>query len=513
MWRRLLVFCCFRLSRERPELRLWVRVAFAFILAVAAGKAPAQGLIPLDEETYRSLPHAEPHRAFLPASVDLSHAVPTPGDQGDQGSCTGWAVGYAARTYYEARRPAVDPDDPAHIASPSFIYNRIREGDCDAGSSIGRALNLLEMRGALALAEYPYHPDRCNQPMPEDWQQRARFRIGSWLAIRPITADNVKGQLANSHPVIISLPTDDAFEDLGAGRVYDGTPLPQDWHAVTLVGYDERRQAFRLINSWGSDWADGGFGWLSYDSFERIVRGAYVLRPKEAPPRPAPPPEPEPTPAPPQSDLRTEIAKAGFECASLEVTARTVRGFVSSAADRERLRGIAADDPQELDVEVRPWPQCEALLTFAEAHGAADAPRLAVAEGRHKLEAGDRLVIEVTTPKYPSYLYLAYVQADGTAVYLHQPTGVVPRPTPPGTTLRLGDGSGGGPTFTVGPPFGEEMIVAVAAGSPLFDEPRPRQETERAFLTAFRRAVMAALPGRSEPRHLAAAHVAITTRE
>jgi len=38
---------------------------------------------------------------------------------------------------------------------------------------------------------------------------------------------------------------------------------------MCVVGYDDRRQAIRLMNSWGRDWADGGYCWVSYDLFDK----------------------------------------------------------------------------------------------------------------------------------------------------------------------------------------------------------------------------------------------------
>jgi Papain family cysteine protease len=55
---------------------------------------------------------------------------------------------------------------------------------------------------------------------------------------------------------------------------------PSSWapHAVSLVGYDERRQAFKLINSWGLRWGDGGFGGINYDTLRAEARGGYLMR-------------------------------------------------------------------------------------------------------------------------------------------------------------------------------------------------------------------------------------------
>lgn len=45
-------------------------------------------------------------------------------------------------------------------------------------------------------------------------------------------------------------------------------------HAVLIVGYDDRAQRFRIKNSWGSEWADGGYAWISYEFIERAAYAA-----------------------------------------------------------------------------------------------------------------------------------------------------------------------------------------------------------------------------------------------
>jgi cathepsin L len=44
-----------------------------------------------------------------------------------------------------------------------------------------------------------------------------------------------------------------------------------DGHAVMIVGWDDDKGAWRMKNSWGTDWGEGGFAWIAYGS-NRIGR-------------------------------------------------------------------------------------------------------------------------------------------------------------------------------------------------------------------------------------------------
>jgi C1A family cysteine protease len=39
-------------------------------------------------------------------------------------------------------------------------------------------------------------------------------------------------------------------------------------HSMALVGYDDQHRVFIVRNSFGTDWGDQGYGYLSYDFFD-----------------------------------------------------------------------------------------------------------------------------------------------------------------------------------------------------------------------------------------------------
>lgn len=482
------------------------------------------GSLPNDPVVERGLPIIEQYRAFLPERVDLSSKMPAVGDQGRLGSCTAWATAYAARSYYTETIERRDIKQPTNLASPNYVYHLARRQGCNDGSSFDDAVKVMA-RGALSLADYPY-TDACVPAASAQFVARAHdFRVRGLNRVDISRPDDAKGQLARSNPVLIRFNVSAAFQKLrGAGTFTEPAPAPGDklagWHAMTLVGYDEQRQAFRLINSWSPRWGDHGYAWISYNLLRTRISNAYVLnvgplKPAPPPPGPVPPPSPPPGPVPPKpipglSDLQT------LSCARINVEARggqsVLSGYVGSDDDLNRVKQIAASVPDTIvgNVIVAPWPQCEALQTLQKPLLVADRPTIDIGASA-ELHSGDLLKIQVRSPAQISYLYVSYIQADGSVVHLVQPNALVPQPTLPRQTLVFGSGTDGQPKFTVSPPFGREMIIAIASRSPLFDHELAAQQTERDYLSDLRRALLYKPDPNMPDRELAATITTLKT--
>lgn len=531
-------------------LRGLIRAVPAIVALFCAGAAGAQVGTPVvpdpperaytsfddadvDPAAWRSLPLTAPYRAYLPVQVDLSGRMPRPGDQGDLLSCTAWATAYAARSYYTATVEGREPTERRNVPSPNFVYHLARERDKCAGTNVYTITEVLK-RGSLSLAEYPYS-DRCIPPPSPQLAAKANdFRVRGAVRIDHGRIDDIKGQLARANPVIVSFHDSPGWHRHRGGATFADPRLDPDerkngWHAMTVVGYDDRRQAFRLINSWGQGWGDQGYAWIDYNVLKGRIRLAAMLdvaKPEPAPPAPpAPPPiagpPAPPPPAPPQPPAPAPpLRLSGLQdlpCARIKTEqtgGRTVlSGYVSSAADLEAVRRIAAAAPNTAvgEVIVAPWPQCEALHTLERPLAEADRPKIKV-EGAGVLRDGDTLRVEIQSPSQIGYLYVAYIQADGTVVSLAEPKGLVPEPTLPGRTLVFGDGQEGRARFTIGPPYGREMIVALSARSPLFDAALPERQTERDYLSALRRALVYKPQPNLPDREVSAAVLTLETR-
>lgn len=288
------------------RLSLLIVLVMLALNGVALAQEKSRGLIFLDDNAYRSIPLATtPLMGDIPPNADLSSSFPSPGDQGHQGSCVAWAVSYALKSYQEGVERHWDLTQNSHLFSPSFIYNQIKQSSsCEGGSQISDALNLLRQQGVAPLSDFAYDDRQCSKMPDAAVKQSARqYAIADWRRVNVQDEMEVKTQIASGFPVVIGMVVDNAFQSLRHGQIYS-TPdgLNAGGHAMVVVGYDDSRNAFKVINSWGKSWGDNGFGWIDYKTFKNSVREGYVAQDIVTnPPSPNPAPTPPITPPAPPS--------------------------------------------------------------------------------------------------------------------------------------------------------------------------------------------------------------------
>lgn len=218
-------------------------------------------------------------KASLPSRVDLSPYFPIPGNQEQQGSCTAWAVGYAAKSYEEKIEMGWAYQTNT-LFSPAWIYNQIN-GGVDQGSYIHDALALLVNKGAATLARMPYNASNYwTQPSASAISEAAKYKAASW--VRLTNQSDIKDKLAKGLPVIIGIDIYPSFLRLsGANSVYvpSISEVSQGGHAVTIVGYDDNQYggAYKVINSWGTNWGSAGYFWLPYSVAQTNYGNGYPL--------------------------------------------------------------------------------------------------------------------------------------------------------------------------------------------------------------------------------------------
>lgn len=267
-------------------MRFFISIA-AIVLFSSSGLAQskkAMGLLFLDQGQYQSIPPAPPPLAGPPpAVVDLSAYgyFPEPGDQGNQGSCVGWAVAYGLKSYQKNREYRLQNLQANFRFSPAFVYNQVKQKTCNGGSFIPDALEIIASQGALPWEKFSYDEKHCDSVPTESQVQSAwEYRIAKWMRVNVQSLAEMKAQISRGFPVVIGMGVYQSFVDWSGGGVYKTTKSSAGTyaggHAMLVVGYADQLKAYKVLNSWGTKWGDKGYAWIDYSTFQNMTVEGYV---------------------------------------------------------------------------------------------------------------------------------------------------------------------------------------------------------------------------------------------
>lgn len=282
-------------------LRDFVRTQPAVGAAAGAGASFRLGMIPMSDAELAASPRVRVHLGARggiprPLSVLLTDYLPPVADQGHQGSCVGWSTAYYCFSYSVAHKLKLSGENRQQSRwqfSPAFIYHLGNNGE-DKGMTIGAAFQLLAQKGCATLAEMPYSDqDITTQPDQPALQRAERYKaeqvgcLATNEELGTFNAEAAKVYLAAArNPIVIGIPVFRDFMNVPStpGYVYtpDTTQTKKDflgYHGVAIIGYDDVRHAFRMVNSWGTDWGDQGFLWLAEDYLVAGARDGWCMMP------------------------------------------------------------------------------------------------------------------------------------------------------------------------------------------------------------------------------------------
>lgn len=244
-----------------------------------------------------------------------------------------------------------------------------------------------------------------------------------------------------------------------------------------------------------------------------VVLVRYLLQPPALPP---------PIPIPPPKQAVVIDSKAidskqvkqvldRFKCSELSYSLGTdntvvLKGHVPTEEEVEHLKQEVARVPgvdrvSADGVEVRIWPYCEVveiLFPYKQVNAEQGYGLHIEPSGQsEQFKEGEKLVLDLIAPSFDAYLYVDYYRLDGTVAHM------LPSPIDTKNQRRADE------RFTIGllepdnlvaqlrgweawqikRPFGREMIVVMAAPSPLFPKYRKEFEPAKQYLGALRQGI------------------------
>jgi C1A family cysteine protease len=262
----------------------------------------------------------------LPNKIDNSAlpAFPPIADQGNFGYCGSFAVTYYQMTHMVALQKGWntknDPDNSKKF-SPKFTGNLT-----NGGVAISNMFGALKNSGALLWKDFPYNAYSTDPKESYEWPTTSALwraamnykadklgyvAINDWSANTPSLLTPISNEKDSDLDTIKSLLVDgyiltftsnpgawqyQLLKDNTTSLDDDGLANQKacfmsrglnDGHVMTIVGYNDavwcdinfnniidrgEKGAFKVANSWGSNWADGndGFIWIMYDALNKI---------------------------------------------------------------------------------------------------------------------------------------------------------------------------------------------------------------------------------------------------
>jgi hypothetical protein len=205
--------------------------------------------------------------AGAPPSEDLRDPKQWPvGDQGETGSCVGWATAEGVM-----RRVLADADrfPLSRSLSPRFPWMASKETDEfrsqattfieSEGTSIKAAARICVKYGSVPESYLPFGSGALYPGDTETFYAvAARLRASSYFNLSRASKGTWRKWIAMHGPILIGMDVDATWDNAGAEPLdfFDAATV-RGGHAVAIVGYTPN--TFIVRNSWGASWGDGGF--------------------------------------------------------------------------------------------------------------------------------------------------------------------------------------------------------------------------------------------------------------
>jgi C1A family cysteine protease len=249
------------------------------------------------------LPRDHKGALAFPVGANLIDYMPPVVDQGWLSSCTANAAACLLDTYRIVA--GEEPYNPSRL----FIYYYSRmmlDGKVDEDSGCSNRATM------KALAKYGAPPNWMWRYI-QSWHDHAptwlsrkvaeKHQVTIYMALedsndpkQPSLLDQVKAQIVQKRPVLFGTPLFDSMKQSKVGFMYypnEDDPIV-GWHAMVIVGYDDRmvmtnpankhttRGAFLIRNSRGPNWGVYGYGYMPYefigiDGNNRYMNDLWVL--------------------------------------------------------------------------------------------------------------------------------------------------------------------------------------------------------------------------------------------
>ncbi len=206
------------------------------------------------------------------------------GDQGETGSCVGWAVEAALRYHFTKAGYIKTASNCSFSIQQLWMSAKqtCRQGSGStslylekAATQIKTALDTARKYGVVEESVLPFNHGNCAFSQNSFSLQASRHRLMAYLNLGRDAWTWIQW-LKSQGPIIARLDVDNSWMDIGPdGKLLRYERPYHGGHAVCLVGFKNGR--FIIRNSWGKNWGNQGYAFASVVYVMSAITEAYGI--------------------------------------------------------------------------------------------------------------------------------------------------------------------------------------------------------------------------------------------
>lgn len=206
----------------------------------------------------------------LPSKVSLKEGLPPCWLQ-HYGNCTSYSVLGADAYYYHKNKPTWEPSGTfTYYVQRKMAGLDVKE---DVGGCVENAIDAVKKYGVCNSTVWPNSMPFGKKPSKEAYANGLKgHEVKKYYQLKSLL--QTKKALALGYPIAASFNW--PFKSIDENFVLN-TPTKaevkksEDGHAVTLVGYDDKKKLFEFRNSWGPTWANSGYAYMTYEAYKLCI--------------------------------------------------------------------------------------------------------------------------------------------------------------------------------------------------------------------------------------------------
>ncbi len=199
-------------------------------------------------------------------------------DQGDEGSCTGFALATVAN--YLLYRRAIEPNRLP--VSPRMLYEMAKRydewpGENYSGSSARGAMKGWHKHGICAEDLWPYQEGNEDRTINAERSNDAvRRTLGAYYRVNHKDLVAMHSAVTEVGILYATALVHEGWYNPNVDHLIEPSDKMLGGHAFAIVAYNE--DGFWVQNSWGREWGHGGFALLTYDDWLKNGTDVWVAR-------------------------------------------------------------------------------------------------------------------------------------------------------------------------------------------------------------------------------------------